>query len=41
MPYVTPDLCNHYPEVEVFDLIFNNSGGKKSFGREVVTLKCF
>ncbi len=41
MPYITPDLCDQYPEVEVFDLIFNNYGGKKSFGGEVVTVKCF
>tara|TARA_B110000091_G_C13516992_1_gene350854 strand:- start:154 stop:636 length:483 start_codon:yes stop_codon:yes gene_type:complete len=41
MTYVTPDLCDHYPEVEVFDLIFTNYGGKKSFGGEVVTVKCF
>jgi len=41
MPYVTPDLCDLYPEVEVFDLVFSNYGGKKSFGGEVVTVKCF
>jgi|TARA_B110000908_G_C10010026_1_gene338114 regulator of ribonuclease activity A len=41
MPYITPDLCDQYPDVEVFDVIFNNYGGKKSFGGEVVTVKCF
>jgi regulator of ribonuclease activity A len=38
--YITPDLCDEYPEVEVLDPIFNNYGGKESFGGEVVTIKC-
>jgi regulator of ribonuclease activity A len=38
--YITPDLCDEYPEVEVLDPIFNNFGGKESFGGEVVTIKC-
>jgi len=41
MPYIIPDLCDQYPNVEVFDVIFNNYGGKTSFGGEVVTVKCF
>ena len=41
MPYITPDLCDQYPDVEVFDLLFTNYGGKQSFGGEVVTVKCF
>ena len=41
MTYIIPDLCDLNPEVEVFDLIFHNYGGKKSFGGEVVTVKCF
>jgi regulator of ribonuclease activity A len=38
--YITPDLCDEYPEAEVLDPIFNNYGGKESFGGEVVTIKC-
>jgi regulator of ribonuclease activity A len=30
--YIRPDLCYEYPEVEVLDPIFNNFGGKESFG---------
>lgn len=41
MTIITPDLCDEFPEVEVFDVIFTNYGGKKSFGGEVVTVKCF
>ena len=41
MKYVVPDLCDQYPEVAVLDVIFTNYGGKKSFGGEVVTVKCF
>ncbi len=41
MTYVTPDLCDKYPEVAVLDIIFNNYGGRSSFGGEVVTVKCF
>ncbi|RRJ84844.1 ribonuclease E activity regulator RraA [Aestuariirhabdus litorea] len=42
MEYVTPDLCDEYPElVEVADPIFNNYGGKRSFGGQIVTVKCF
>lgn len=41
MPFITPDLCDQHPEVEVFDVIFTNYGGKTSFGGEVVTVKCF
>lgn len=38
--YVTPDLCDEYPEVEVLEPMFNNFGGKESFGGQVVTIKC-
>ena len=38
--YITPDLCDEYPEVEVLDPMFNNYGAKESFGGEVVTIKC-
>jgi len=41
MNIITPDLCDEFPEVEVLDLVFNNYGGKKAFGGEVVTVKCF
>ncbi len=40
MQYITPDLCDEYPEVEVLEPIFNNYGAKESFGGEVVTIKC-
>ncbi len=38
---VTPDLCDEYPEVQVVTPMFNNYGGIKAFGGEVVTVKCF
>jgi len=38
--YITPDLCDEYPEVEVLEPAFNNYGGRESFGGEVVTIKC-
>jgi regulator of ribonuclease activity A len=42
MEYVTPDLCDIYPElVNVVAPMFNNYGGRKSFGGEIVTIKCF
>lgn len=39
--YVTPDLCDAYPEVEVLEPLFSNYGGRESFGGEIVTIKCF
>ena len=42
MDYVTPDLCDAYPQwVRVVDPLFNNYGGQRSFGGEIVTIKCF
>jgi len=42
MKYVTPDLCDAYPElVQVVEPMFNNFGGVDSFGGEIVTIKCF
>lgn len=42
MDYITPDLCDAYPQfVSVVDPMFNNYGGKQSFGGEIVTIKCF
>lgn len=39
--YVTPDLCDAYPDVRVVTPMFRNFGGRKSFGGQVVTVKCF
>ena len=40
--YVTPDLCDEYPElIQVVEPMFNNYGGVESFGGEIVTVKCF
>jgi regulator of ribonuclease activity A len=39
--YVTPDLCDAYPLVRVLTPMFKNFGGRKSFGGQVVTVKCF
>jgi len=42
MRYVTPDLCDAYPElVQVVEPMFQNLGGRDSFGGEIVTIKCF
>lgn len=42
MDYLTPDLCDANPDqVEVLEPIFTNYGGKRSFGGEIVTIKCF
>ncbi|TWH71327.1 regulator of ribonuclease activity A [Azomonas agilis] len=42
MHYVTPDLCDAYPElIQVVDPMFSNFGGKDSFGGQIVTVKCF
>lgn len=42
MKYVTPDLCDTYPElVRVLEPMFNNFGGRDSFGGKIVTVKCF
>ena len=41
MQYVTPDLCDAYPElVQVVEPMFANFGGRDSFGGEIVTVKC-
>ena len=40
--YVTPDLCDDYPDqVTAAAPGFRNFGGVSSFGGEVVTVKCF
>ena len=42
MQYVTPDLCDAYPDlVQVVEPLFSNFGGRDSFGGEIVTIKCF
>ncbi|WP_020408429.1 ribonuclease E activity regulator RraA [Hahella ganghwensis] len=42
MKYVTPDLCDAYPElVRVVEPMFRNFGARDSFGGEIVTVKCF
>ena len=47
MEYITPDLCDEYPDqVRVVATMingcsFNNYGGRRSFGGEIVTVKCF
>ena len=42
MQYVTPDLCDAYPElVQGVEPMFSNFGGHDSFGGEIVTIKCF
>ena len=42
MHYLTPDLCDAYPDlVQVLEPMFGNFGGRDSFGGEIVTVKCF
>lgn len=41
MHYVTPDLCDAYPDVHVVEPMFSNFGGHDSFGGQIVTVKCF
>lgn len=38
----TPDLCDAYPErVQVLEPIMRNFGGRRAFGGEISTVKCF
>ena len=39
MHYLTPDLCDAYPDVEVLEPMFSNFGGRDSFGGQIVTIK--
>ena len=42
MKISTPDLCDsHTGSVSIVEPVFKNYGAKKSFGGEVVTIKCF
>ena len=39
--YLLPDLCDEFGDaVQVVAPMFRNYGGRKSFGGEIVTLKC-
>lgn len=41
MKFVTPDLCDAYPEsVRIVEPLFSNYGGRESFGGEIITVKC-
>ncbi|RRV05198.1 putative 4-hydroxy-4-methyl-2-oxoglutarate aldolase [Pseudomonas sp. v388] len=41
MHYLTPDLCDAYPElVQAVEPMFSNFGGRDSFGGQIVTIKC-
>lgn len=41
MTFVTPDLCDAYPDsVGVAEPLFTNYGGRSAFGGEIVTVKC-
>lgn len=40
--FVTPDLCDaHEGTVRVCEPVFTNFGARRSFGGEIVTIKCF
>ena len=42
MEYSTPDLCDLYPAlVRIAEPVFRDFGGRRSFGGEVFTVKCF
>ncbi|ODJ91896.1 ribonuclease activity regulator protein RraA [Pseudomonas viridiflava] len=42
MHYLTPDLCDAYPDlIQIVEPMFSNFGGRDSFGGQIVTLKCF
>jgi regulator of ribonuclease activity A len=42
MTISTPDLCDQFPDlVQVLAPMFNNYGGVRNFGGEIVTVKCF
>ena len=42
MEFVTCDLCDDNPDaVKVVEPMFKNYGGKKIFGGEIITVKCF
>ena len=41
MEYLTPDLCDAYPDlVRVMEPMLANFGGRESFGGQIVTVKC-
>jgi regulator of ribonuclease activity A len=42
MKYSTPDLSDLYPSlVRIAEPVFRNYGGRRSFGGEAVTIRCF
>ncbi|MEW6143866.1 MAG: ribonuclease E activity regulator RraA [Thermodesulfobacteriota bacterium] len=42
MEYSTPDLTDLYPSlVRVAEPVFRDFGGRRSFGGEIVTIRCF
>ena len=42
MTICTPDLCDEHPgKVRVLEPLFRGYGGKRQFGGEVATVKCF
>ncbi len=42
MKISTPDLCDAHPDmVRVVAPMFNNYGGRKAFGGQIITVKCF
>ncbi len=42
MNFITPDLCDEYPQhVRVLAPMLKNFGGKHTFCGEIVTVKCF
>ena len=41
MKYLTPDLCDEYPDlIRVVEPIFKSYGCKSCFGGQIVTIKC-
>ena len=42
MSHSVPDICDDFiDEVSVFDPQFHDFGGRRKFGGEIVTIRCF
>ncbi len=42
MTYTVPDICDDFiEEITVLEPLFSDFGGKRKFGGEIVTIKCF
>ena len=42
MTYSVPDICDNFiEEIAVLEPLFSDYGGKRKFGGEIVTIKCF